>query len=65
MAKAVWRKNKHGRDTYIGHVPNDYKLKAGEYYKPLPNIEEVINPQLISMRNIKLHTQALLRESNN
>lgn len=36
MAKAVYRKNKNGKVTYLGHVPDGYQLKDGERFG-LPN----------------------------
>lgn len=32
MAKAVWKINKDGRQTYVGHVPDNYKLQKDEYF---------------------------------
>lgn len=32
MEKAVWKINKNGKRTYVGHVPDEYKLKKGEYF---------------------------------
>lgn len=32
MAKAVWKINKDGRQSYVGHVPDNYKLQKGEYF---------------------------------
>ena len=32
MAKAVYRKNKNGKVTYLGHVPENYQLKDGEQF---------------------------------
>lgn len=37
MAKAVYRKNKDGKVSYIGHVPPGYKLKDDEFFKELSN----------------------------
>lgn len=36
MAKAVWKIDKNGKRTYVGHVPDSYKLKDGERFG-LPN----------------------------
>lgn len=32
MAKAVWKINKDGRQSYVGHVPDGYQLNDGEYF---------------------------------
>ena len=32
MARAVYRKNKDGKVSYIGHVPPGYKLKDDEFF---------------------------------
>lgn len=37
MARAVYRKNKDGKVSYIGHVPPGYKLRDDEFFKKLPN----------------------------
>ena len=37
MARAVYRKNKDGNVTYVGHVPYEYKLKDNEFFQKLPN----------------------------
>lgn len=37
MAKAVYRKNKDGKVTYVGHVPPEYQLKENEFFGKLPN----------------------------
>ena len=37
MARTVYRKNKNGKVTYVGHVPPEYKLKANEFFQKLPN----------------------------
>ena len=36
MAKAVWKIDKNGKLTYVGHVPDSYQLKDGERFG-LPN----------------------------
>lgn len=37
MARTVYRRNKDGNVTYVGHVPSEYKLKANEFFQKLPN----------------------------
>ena len=37
MARTVYRKNKHGKVTYVGHVPPEYQLKDNEFFQKLPN----------------------------
>lgn len=37
MAKAVYRKDKNGKVTYVGHVPPEYQLKENEFFGKLPN----------------------------
>lgn len=32
MAKAVWKIDKNGKRTYVGHVPDGYQLKDGERF---------------------------------
>lgn len=32
MAKAVWRIEKNGKRTYVGHVPDGYQLRDGERF---------------------------------
>lgn len=32
MAKAVWKIDKNGKRTYVGHVPDSYQLKDGEQF---------------------------------
>lgn len=32
MAKAVWKIDKNGKRTYVGHVPDSYKLQKGEHF---------------------------------
>lgn len=61
MTKAVWRKNKNGKDSYIGHVPASYQLKTGEYFKPLPNVEDIADPELA---NIDQETRRILHNIN-
>lgn len=41
MARTVYRKNKDGKVTYVGHVPQEYKLKNNEFYQKLPNARHV------------------------
>ena len=36
MARAVYRKNKNGKVTYVGHVPPEYQLRMGEHFYPDP-----------------------------
>ena len=43
MAKTVYRKNKDGKVTYVGHVPPEYKLKDNEFFQKLPNARQVNN----------------------
>ena len=40
MAKAVWRIEKNGKRTYVGHVPDGYQLRVGERFG-LPNEDRV------------------------
>ncbi|WP_182438101.1 hypothetical protein [Lactobacillus bombicola] len=40
MSRAVLKKEKDGRVTYIGHVPPEYKLQNNEYYEKVPNAEK-------------------------
>ena len=40
MSRAVLRKEKDGRITYIGHVPPEYHLKPNEYYGKLPGEDQ-------------------------
>ena len=35
MARTVYRKNKNGKVTYVGHVPAEYKLKENEFFQKL------------------------------
>lgn len=37
MARTVYRKNKDGKVTYVGHVPSEYQLKDNEFFQKLPN----------------------------
>ena len=37
MARAVYRKNKYGKVTCVGHVPPEYRLKDNEFFQNLPN----------------------------
>lgn len=37
MARTVYRKNKDGKVTYVGHVPPEYNLKDNEFFQKLPN----------------------------
>lgn len=40
MARTVYRKNKDGKVTYMGHVPPEYQLKDNEFFQKLPNENE-------------------------
>ena len=37
MARAVYRKNKDGKVTYVGHVPPEYQLKDDEFFQKFTN----------------------------
>ena len=37
MARTLYRRNKDGKVTYVGHVPPEYKLKDNEFFEKLPN----------------------------
>ena len=37
MARTVYRKNKDGKVTYVGHVPPEYRLKDNEFFQEFPN----------------------------
>lgn len=61
MAKAVWRKNNSGKDSYVGHVPAGYRLKPNEYFRPLPNVEDIVDPELA---NLDRETRKILNTMN-
>lgn len=35
MARTVYRKNKDGKVTYVGHVPPGYNLKDNEFFSKI------------------------------
>ena len=37
MSRTLYRRNKDGNVTYLGHVPSEYKVKDNEFFKKLPN----------------------------
>lgn len=37
MARTVYRRDKDGKVTYVGHVPPEYHLKDNEFFQKLPN----------------------------
>ena len=37
MSRTLYRRNKDGNVTYLGHVPSEYKVKDNEFFQKLPN----------------------------
>ena len=35
MVRAVYRLDDKGKRVYLGHVPDEYELRAGEHFYPL------------------------------